>query len=231
MKVRKANDHEYVREVGTFNPTNRDEVLTGDDSIHIRDLEVFLLQLNEWKNLADAFRDRNVVPDDLCRNFYEYVTQGEIGKARREYNMMKLRNVQTGQEWEVERVEYSGALITLVLPDEGKVTCNTKNLDVWNEKENRWEECEQIGQDSQPTPTLPPPPKRFTLIKNYTSGFWELTTPNTRRTYILSQATDDWVSVVYLIGRAMGDYYGHGSAPIPESTREVVGIKQLIGGW
>ena len=72
---------------------------------------------------------------------------------------------------------------------------------------------------------------KFTLVKNYTNGFWELTTPTPNRTYILSPPTDDWVNVVYLIGRAMGDYYGHGSAPIPESIREVVGIKQLIGGW
>lgn len=77
---------------------------------------------------------------------------------------------------------------------------------------------------------------RFTLVKNFDTGFWELTTPNPKITYILSPPTEDWVNVVYLIGLCIARYRGLNEVvgdptPLPQSIRDVVGIKQLIGGW
>jgi len=78
-------------------------------------------------------------------------------------------------------------------------------------------------------PTKPTSRPRFNLVKNHESGFWELTTPTI--TYIIAEPTEDWLDVVYKLGRAVENYYGKSSEMLPESIREVGGIKQLIGGW
>lgn len=80
------------------------------------------------------------------------------------------------------------------------------------------------------TNTIEAKPGKFELIKNFEEGFWELHTPTPSVKYILSPPTEDWLDVVYKLGQAMENYRGKGDV-LPDSIREVSGIKQLIGGW
>ena len=48
-----------------------DEVLTGDDTVPVPDLDAFIETLGEWKDMAQAFRDRDIIPDNYNRYFME----------------------------------------------------------------------------------------------------------------------------------------------------------------
>lgn len=52
-----------------FNTYALSEVITGDDSVFIKDLDVFVN--GEWKDLGQAFRDRDVIPDNYNTWFGE----------------------------------------------------------------------------------------------------------------------------------------------------------------
>lgn len=67
MKVRYKNYPEDEREVCDFNPCSLCEVNMGDDSASVHDLEVLIG--DTWKNLALAFDDRDVVPNNLNTSF------------------------------------------------------------------------------------------------------------------------------------------------------------------
>lgn len=60
-----------------FNTHALGEVLTGDDSAYIKDLDVWLPALNTWKDLREAFRDRDVIPDNRNEIFGEPSTPEE----------------------------------------------------------------------------------------------------------------------------------------------------------
>lgn len=51
------------------------EVLTGDDSPSIYELDVYLEQKQCWKSLADAFRDHDVIVDNYNSRFFEPQTE------------------------------------------------------------------------------------------------------------------------------------------------------------
>lgn len=94
---------------------------------------------------------------------------------------------------------------------------------------NTTKSMDESGDINVAKPIKPTGRPRFNLLKNHDSGFWELTTPTI--TYIIAEPTEDWLDVVYKLGRAVENYYGKSSEMLPESIREVGGIKQLIGGW
>lgn len=56
-----------------FNVHALAEVLTGDDSVYISELDVFVD--GQWKDMCQAFKDRDIIPD----NYNEY-----FGKPRNE---------------------------------------------------------------------------------------------------------------------------------------------------
>jgi hypothetical protein len=47
------------------------EVLTGDDSASIKDLDVFLEQKQEWKDMGQAFKDHDLITDNYNTCFFE----------------------------------------------------------------------------------------------------------------------------------------------------------------
>ena len=47
-----------------FNLHSLDEILTHDDSVPASNLDVFIPLKNEWKDLRQAFRDKDVLPND-----------------------------------------------------------------------------------------------------------------------------------------------------------------------
>ena len=54
-----------------FNTMALNEVLTGDDSAYIHDLDVYLPKKKEWKCLQQAFKDNDVIPDNYNEWFGE----------------------------------------------------------------------------------------------------------------------------------------------------------------
>lgn len=48
-----------------------DEVLTGDDSVYVTDLEVWLEQKQEWKDMVQAFKDHDLIRDNHNQYFFE----------------------------------------------------------------------------------------------------------------------------------------------------------------
>lgn len=54
-----------------FNMHALSEVLTGDDSVFIRNLDVLLKSTGEWKDLHQAFTDHDVITDNLNSVFFE----------------------------------------------------------------------------------------------------------------------------------------------------------------
>lgn len=56
-----------------FNPHGLGEVLTGDDSVYISELDVFVN--GEWKDLQQAFKNHDVLPDNLNLYFFEPVSE------------------------------------------------------------------------------------------------------------------------------------------------------------
>lgn len=55
----------------TFNIYAIDEVLTGDDTVYISDLDVWLPLLNAWKDMSQAFTDHDLIIDDYNTRFFE----------------------------------------------------------------------------------------------------------------------------------------------------------------
>jgi hypothetical protein len=54
-----------------FNVSTLAEVLTGDDSPSISELDVWLEQKQCWKDMGDAFRDRDLITDNYNTCFFE----------------------------------------------------------------------------------------------------------------------------------------------------------------
>lgn len=67
MKVR-YKDTQSEAWSSSFNAHSMGEVLTGDDSPFIKDLDVFLPS-GEWKDMGQAFRDHDIVPDNYNLHF------------------------------------------------------------------------------------------------------------------------------------------------------------------
>ena len=62
-------------EASRFNVNALAEVLTGDDSPFIKDLDVYLEATSEWKDMSEAFRDHDLITDDYNEHFFEPKTQ------------------------------------------------------------------------------------------------------------------------------------------------------------
>ena len=54
-----------------FNVHSLNEVNLGDDSCSVHELEVFIPKLGYWKNMAKAFKDRDLIPDNYETEFRE----------------------------------------------------------------------------------------------------------------------------------------------------------------
>lgn len=80
MKLRYKNTSEIIH-ASCFNVHALAEIDVGNDSVYIRDLDVFIG--GNWKDLNQAFRDRDVVPD----NYNEYFAEPKTNEDRaRGYN-------------------------------------------------------------------------------------------------------------------------------------------------
>lgn len=58
-----------------FNTHGLGEVLTGDDSCPIKEMDVYLEQKKEWKDMSQAFRDHDLIPDNYHEWFGEPTKQ------------------------------------------------------------------------------------------------------------------------------------------------------------
>lgn len=76
MKVRyKASGSEA--ESSRFNISGCGEVLTEDDSAFISELDVFVEAIGDWKDLRQAFKDRDIINDNQNTGFFEPQTQAD----------------------------------------------------------------------------------------------------------------------------------------------------------
>jgi len=66
-----------------FNTFALSEVLTGDDSAYIRDLDVFVN--GQWKCLSQAFKDGDVVPNNYNDSFAEPRSDRERDQGYNDY--------------------------------------------------------------------------------------------------------------------------------------------------
>lgn len=59
------------------------EVLTGDDSAFMRDLDVYLEKTNppSWKDLLQAFKDKDVIVDNRNTTFREPLNEQERARG------------------------------------------------------------------------------------------------------------------------------------------------------
>ena len=53
------------------------EVLTEDDSVYAKDLDVFLVKKGMWKDMLQAFRDHDLIRDNYSTCFFEPETDEE----------------------------------------------------------------------------------------------------------------------------------------------------------
>jgi hypothetical protein len=53
----------------SFNTLALSEILTGDDSCFFKDMDVFVK--GEWKDLCQAFKDKDIIPDNYNCYFGE----------------------------------------------------------------------------------------------------------------------------------------------------------------
>ena len=60
---------------GNFNTCGLGEVLTGDDSALISELEIFVPALQIWKPLRQAFKDGDLITDNYNIRFFEPRTE------------------------------------------------------------------------------------------------------------------------------------------------------------
>ena len=68
VKYKKSGAISYSSD---FNMCALSEVLTGDDSVFISDLDVWLTATNEWKDMHQSFKDRDLITDNYNTNFFE----------------------------------------------------------------------------------------------------------------------------------------------------------------
>ena len=73
MIVRYKSKPDRIRSTNSFNTQALCEVLTGDDSMYIQDLEVKIG--DTWKCMAQAFKDRDIIPNNLNTHFGEPTSQ------------------------------------------------------------------------------------------------------------------------------------------------------------
>jgi len=72
MKVRyKKTGSEAYAYSRNFNVNAIGEVLTGDDSSLIAELDVYLEALGQWKDMRRAFRDKDLIIDNYNTCFFE----------------------------------------------------------------------------------------------------------------------------------------------------------------
>lgn len=74
MKVRYKNTGTEAG-ASRFNMSTLDEVLTGDDSARICELDVWVN--GAWKDMGQAFRDRDIIPDNYNERFGEPETPAD----------------------------------------------------------------------------------------------------------------------------------------------------------
>ena len=73
----KKMDHEF--EASRFNTHALAEVLTGDDSAFFSELDVFIN--GEWKDFSQAFKDRDLIPDNYNVYFREPANEEERARG------------------------------------------------------------------------------------------------------------------------------------------------------
>ncbi len=71
MKLRYRAHPEHEFEASQFNTHSLCEVLTGDDSAYMSELDCFVKATGEWKPLATAMRDKDVITDNYDTCFFE----------------------------------------------------------------------------------------------------------------------------------------------------------------
>lgn len=74
MKLRYKKSGEET-ESYKFNTSALAEIDVGDDSVYIKDLDVFVN--GAWKDMRQAFRDRDIIPDNYNQYFAEPRTPEE----------------------------------------------------------------------------------------------------------------------------------------------------------
>jgi len=79
MKVRIKNQPTIIGSSHKFNIHALNEVLVGFeddyDSYYISDLDVFIEALNEWKDMGQAFKDKDIIIDNYNTYFFEPKTE------------------------------------------------------------------------------------------------------------------------------------------------------------
>jgi hypothetical protein len=71
--ILRYKDSKVEFESSSFNVHALCEVLTGDDSVYCRDLDAFINGV--WKDFLVAMKDKDIIPDNYNRYFYEPRTQ------------------------------------------------------------------------------------------------------------------------------------------------------------
>ena len=75
MKLRYKKHLDDPFESSSFNVHALSEVLTGDDSAFIKDLDAFIETRGEWKDMKQAFKDNDIITDNYNTRFFEPKTQ------------------------------------------------------------------------------------------------------------------------------------------------------------
>ena len=70
MKVRYKSTGD-IRYSSRFNLSAIDEVLVGDASEFIRNLDVYLVKKGYWKDMWKAFKDHDIIIDNFNVEFFE----------------------------------------------------------------------------------------------------------------------------------------------------------------
>jgi hypothetical protein len=74
MKVRYKKSGQITYS-GSFNMNALGEVLTGDDSPFISELDVFIEKSGEWLDMSKAFRNRDLIVNNYNSHFFEPQTE------------------------------------------------------------------------------------------------------------------------------------------------------------
>lgn len=64
-----------------FNIHSMDEVLTGDDSAPMGELEVFIVANGRWMTFGEAFSQRHLITDDFNTRFREPLDEEERARG------------------------------------------------------------------------------------------------------------------------------------------------------
>lgn len=82
MKVRyKVRPDEVLEGISEFNTYAPAEVLTGDDSAFIRDLDVFIEARQEWVDMPEAFRGKDLIVNNYNSRFFEPQNEEDRGRG------------------------------------------------------------------------------------------------------------------------------------------------------